>query len=161
MVQKIDGKAIKEYTNLINVDSDLVIIENFPIYKFNEIKIKGNCKVIFIINSFLRGEAKKEIKKMRKNCPDNSDDEYDFYEEHYCFDLTEIDNLEIVVDACDRMANEYYPKVVSHKYNINTIIEIDEDGNRICDFAKELKAGEIKTTLNESEINYIYDNYSQ
>jgi hypothetical protein len=155
MVQHINGKHISKHDEIIQIESDLVIIENFPIFYFDRIKIKGNCKVLLIVNSYITGDAKNEIKKIRKNNPDESDDEYDFYEDHYCFDLTEINGLEIVVDACDTMANKYYPKVASNKCKDGVEIISDKNGDCIFDFIDELMNGSVDSTLGDLDKEYI------
>lgn len=144
-----------------DINDDVVIIDDAEINEISKIKINGTCKVLFIIDSYYVGHAKKIIKAMRKNDDDAGDSEREFMESNYNFDLTGILNLEIVIDACDRMQHDCYVGVASNKCQKNVIEEVDQDGDRICDFVAELKEGEIKTTISKSDIDELYDMYCE
>lgn len=173
MIQKISGKTLGQTENILNVNSDLVILENTKICDFDKVKIVGCCKVIMIFDTYFGGNAKKIIKKLRdedeetlvkklslESDDENEDKELEYYDEHYCFDLTELNGLEIAVDAIDRMSNDYMPKAECIKYGDKVKIIIDNDGDKLYDFVKKLKQGKIKTTLSKDDINYIYKTYS-
>lgn len=149
-------KLSKDTTN-VNIDSNIVFFKNPSIRKFNTLKIYGRAKIIIIENAYLTGSAKRTIKQLRDN--NDSDAEYDFYDNNYGFDFSDVDGLEIIVDMQDSMRHKHHTKVASHKYNNNVIFIADKDGDSLFDFLEELVVGEIETSLTNDEINFIYDKY--